>query len=429
MDGPRALARPLRHDADLGPLLDRIGDARCVLIGEASHGTHDYYDWRARLTRRLIAERGFSFVGVEGDWPDCYRVTTAVTGVSGEPPLDALRAFARWPTWMWANADVAAFTQWLAEYNGGLPEDDRVGFYGLDVYSLWESLRAVLDYLAEYRPDQVQAALAAYQCFEPYAQDPQAYARATRLVPTSCEDEVVSLLEQLRPVPPGAGRARDAAFDASQNALVAEGAERYYRAMVRGGPDSWNIRDQHMAETLDRLLQVHGPGAKAVVWEHNTHVGDARYTDMAEAGMVNVGQLARERYGEETVVLVGFAGHAGSVIAAPAWGALQQRMTVPRARGGSLEDLLRRELTDPTALFLMPGGRAADWPDWLAGELEHRAIGVVYHPERERWGNYVPSVVGRRYDALLWIRDTTALEPLSVRPGDTREEETWPWAV
>jgi erythromycin esterase len=426
-DGLKALARPLRDARDLDHLLDRIGDARYVLVGEASHGTHDYYAWRADLTQRLISERGFSFVAVEGDWPDCYRVTCAVTRANGESPLEALCAYQRWPTWMWANEEVAAFTTWLAEFNASLSENARVGFYGLDVYSLWESLRGVIGYLQRHQPQHVAAALAAFQCFEPYAEDPQSYARATRLVPTSCEKEVVDMLTEFRRVvPPGNGRARDAEFDADQNALVALNAERYYRAMVAGGPESWNIRDTHMANTLDRLMAAHGPDARAVVWEHNTHVGDARFTDMAAAGMTNVGRLVRERHGEDDVVLIGFAGYGGAVIAAPEWGAPMQRMAVPPARSGSIEDILRRDLTDPAVLIEMPRD---ELPGWLASPLDHRAIGVVYHPRRERWGNYVPSVIGRRYDALLWFADTTALRPLRPVAVDTHELETWPWAV
>lgn len=229
-----------------------------------------------------------------------------------------------------------------------------------------------------------------------------------------------------RAVPAGSGRPRDAAFDAEQNALVARGAERYYRAMVAGGPDSWNIRDRHMVDTLDRLLAAHGPDAKAVVWEHNTHIGDGRFTDMHAAGMVNVGQLARERYGEDDVVLVGFGGYAGSVIAASAWRAPMRRMTVPPARPGSVEELLHRQPNEDTALIVMPRGQLAGC---LAEALDHRAIGVVYHPEREQRGNYVPSTVGRRYDALIWCRGTTALTPLRSIREDAQEPETWPWAV
>jgi erythromycin esterase len=420
----RAGALPLQSPADLEPLLDRIGDAQLVLLGEASHGTHEFYVWRAEITRRLIAERGFSFVAVEGDWPDCYDLTCSLLGAPGAPddPYDVLSGFDRWPTWMWANQEVVEFARWLGRHNARLPVEQRAGFYGLDVYSLWDSLRRILDYLGAHQPDYLETARAAWNCFAPYAEDPQDYARATRLVPTDCEDHVVELLTEVRRATRySAGTDRAARFDAEQNALVAAGAEAYYRSMVHGGPRSWNVRDCHMADTLDRLLAFHsadGVPAKGVVWEHNTHVGDARYTDMAEAGMVNVGQLARERHGFDDVVIVGFGTYSGSVIAADAWDAPPRRLEVPPARSGSIEALLHQSDGTSSALFLFAEPR----PDWLAERRPHRAIGVVYHPHAERWGNYAPTVLGRRYDAFCWFDQTRALDPLHT--GSAHPKET-----
>ena len=427
----RELSAPLRSEADLDPLLERVGDASYVLLGEASHGTHEFYEWRAAITRRLVEEKGFSFVAVEGDWPDCYRVSCSVVGSPGAPedPRDALAAFERWPTWMWANEDVVAFTRWLREHNSTLPEQQRVGFYGLDVYSLWDSLHATLDYLREHEPQHVAAALEALDCFGPYAEDPQAYARAPRVVPTSCQDEVVTLLGDLlrRTSEDGAG-SRDAQFDAEQNAAVVAGAEAYYRAVVRGGASSWNVRDRHMADTLDRLVAHHRDGSagrpvKAVVWEHNTHVGDARFTHMSASGMVNVGQLVREAHGEEDVVLVGFGSHSGTVTAAEQWGARTETMPLPEARADSTEALLHDVLAEPSALFVFPD----EPPEWLLDARDHRAVGVVYHPEAERWGNYVPTVLGRRYDAFCWFDRTRALPPLPGVHAAADEMETWPY--
>jgi erythromycin esterase len=426
-DDVQRLARPLRSESDLDPLLDRIGEAPFVLLGEASHGTHEFYAWRAALTRRLISEKGFRFVAVEGDWPDCYRVSRSVTGVPGAPadPGEVLRTFARWPTWMWANEEVLHFARWLREHNTALPAEQRVGFYGLDVYSLWDSLHATIDYLREHEPEHVAPAMTALRCFEPYAEDPQAYARATRLVPTSCEAEVVSMLAKVVHPPAQDAGSRDERFNAEQNARVAAGAESYYRAMVTGGPSSWNVRDSHMIDTLDRLVEHHrstgDQSVKAVVWEHNTHIGDARYTDMAAAGMVNVGQLARERYGESDVVLVGFGSHSGTVVAAQAWGDRTETMPVPPARPGSTEALLHDAVADSPALFVFP----EEQPVWLRQVADHRAIGVVYRPDAEGWGNYVPTVLGRRYDAFLWFDRTRGLSPLGVQ-ADGREMETWP---
>jgi erythromycin esterase-like protein len=416
-DAVRALARPLRDPADLDPLLDRIGDARIVAVGEASHGTHEYYAWRAALTRRLIEERGFGFVAVEGDWPDCYRVNRSVKLREGadEDPRDALDAIERWPTWMWANDDVVEFCRWLQGFNAVRPAEQRAGFYGLDVYSLWDSMHELIGWLREYQPEHVDRAVQALRCFEPFGEDGAEYAFASRFGPSSCEQAVVDLLhdvceERGRKDPEGDPEAR---FSAEQNAAVVLDAERYYRAMVQSSATSWNVRDVHMADTLDRLL-AHA-GDKAVVWEHNTHVGDARATDMAPAGMVNVGQLLRERHGTDDVVLVGFGGYQGGAIAGKEWGRQMERMLVPPARSGSLESLLHGLLGEDSLIVVPRGER----PEWLDRRLDHRAIGVVYRPERERWGNYVPTQLGQRYDAFLYLEDTSPLQPLHLeRAGE-----------
>jgi erythromycin esterase-like protein len=436
-DGPESddvqgAALPLEYEEDLDPLLDRIGDARCVLIGEASHGTHEYYAWRAALTRRLIAERGFAFVAVEGDYPDCRRVGRSVTLAPGSPedPRDVLDAYERWPTWMWANEETVRFCRWLRGHNAALPPGERAGFYGLDVYSLWESLRAVVDHLAEHRPEYLETALEAYRCFEPYGEDPQAYGWNTALVPDGCTDEVLALLTRLRRTGPPPADSRDPAdaFDARQNAEVAANAERYYRTMIGGGPESWNVRDVHMADTLDRLMEFHAAGrgdGKAVVWAHNTHVGDARATDMAAAGMVNLGQLARERQGRDRVVAIGFAGGPGEVVAAPRWGGPMEVMQVPPPARGSLEEVLAESELD-RGMFIVPP--EPDKPSFLTRTLGHRAIGVVYDPDRDR-RQYVPTRLADRYDALGWFRFTTALEPLHLEAARRGELETMPSGV
>jgi erythromycin esterase len=424
-DEVMALATPLADAGDLDGLLDRIGPARVVMLGEATHGTHEFYTWRAAISRRLIEEKGFSFVAVEGDWPDCDRIDRAVRCRPGAPedPRDALLAFERWPTWMWANEEVVDFTRWLRARNVTVDESERAGFHGLDVYSLWESLRAVLTYLREHDPEQVPAALAAYRCFEPYAEDAQQYALATRFVPASCEDQVVELLARLRERAAAEDGDR---FQLWQNAEVVAGAERYYRAMVRGSRESWNVRDRHMDDTLARLLDHYGTGAKGIVWAHNTHVGDARATDMGDVGMVNIGQLARDRHGADEVVLVGFGTHRGSLIAGDAWGAPMREMAVPPARSGSLEAVLH-ETAPAEALLVVPKGGGE--LDLLADELEHRAVGVVYHPESERRGNYVPTILGDRYDAFCWIDRSQAVRPLHIQAAGVLEPETYPSGV
>ena len=417
------LARPLSGPSDLSPLINRVGRSRFVCIGEASHGTHEFYEWRATLSRLLIEEHGFTWIGVEGDWPDCWRINQWLRG-RGDQNLDSrglLAHFERWPTWMWANEDIADFLTWLRDWNAGRPESERVGFYGLDVYSLWDSLSEIIGWLDRYAPDAVESAMQAWQCFMPYQEDPHRYAWSTRLVPQSCEADVVALLVEVRAQ--AAARSGDEeAFDAEQNAEVAAGAERYYRVMVRGDRESWNIRDIHMADTIDRIARHLGPDSKGLVWEHNTHVGDARATDMAAGGLVNVGQLMRERHADDGVSLVGFASYRGTVLAGAEWGAAERVLPVPDARIGSHEDFLHRALGEAAVLDF---GESRARP-WLSARLGHRAIGVVYNPERE-FANYVPTTMGSRYDALLWFEETTALHPLHHEPTpDEPEFETEP---
>jgi erythromycin esterase-like protein len=421
---------PLHGWEDLDPLMERIGDAHYVLLGEASHGTADFYDWRRTISQRLIREKGFSFIAVEGDWPDCYRINRYVKGYAdaGESAREVLHAFERWPTWMWANEEVVALVEWMRDHNRQRPDEQRVGFYGLDVYSLWDSMHAVLGYLDRADGPAGQAARRAFECFEPFGYDAQEYAEATAWTPTTCEEEVVELLRELRQ------RAslyehdgREAFFNAEQNALVVKNAETYYRTMVRGDARSWNVRDQHMAETLARLMMHHGRDAKAIVWEHNTHIGDARYTDMAAGGMVNVGQLIRERHADDGVVLVGFSSHRGTVIAGDAWGAPMREMAVPPARDGSWEDILHQAskgdrlwIIDPTVDHDVP----------LFEPRGHRAIGVVYRPQHEAFGNYVPTIMPKRYDALAFVDESHALHALHMRARlDHEVPETFPTGI
>jgi erythromycin esterase-like protein len=325
---------------------------------------------------------------------------------------------------MWANWEIVALAEWLRAYNQDRAEEEKVGFYGLDVYSLWESLAAIIEYLERTDPDAAITAREAYRCFEPYGENVQAYARSTLFLGASCEPKIVNLLTELRrKAPIYEEDGREAFFNAEQNALVLGGAERYYRTMVRADDSSWNVRDGHMALTLERLMRHHGPMAKGIVWEHNTHVGDARATDMASAGMVNVGQLVRERHERTDVVLVGYGSNGGSVIAGDFWDAPMRQMRVPVAQRGSWEDLLHR-IDGANKLLVLQGD-----PEVLRERRGHRAIGVVYNPALEA-GNYVPTHLTGRYDAFLYIDDTRALHPLHLAPHDQGEPpETYPWGV
>ncbi|UOQ54081.1 erythromycin esterase family protein [Hymenobacter cellulosivorans] len=421
---------PLRSATDLDAVLSAIGDARIVLLGEASHGTHEYYTWRAALSKRLIQEKGFNFIAVEGDWPDCFEVNCAIKQDQKEYGTAAklLQTFNRWPTWMWGNWEIAALIDWLHQHNQQHPMPERVGFYGLDVYSLWESLQEILQFVSKQGDGAVAAAHKAFKCFEPYGDDPQEYAQAVAFVSDDCEDEVTTMLQtlrrQLRATKTHAGLDRETAFAAEQNALVAVNAERYYRAMIKGGPASWNVRDGHMMETLTRLLDLHGPDSKPIIWEHNTHIGDARFTDMARDNTVNIGQLAREQYGREQVFAVGFGSYQGSVIAGKRWGAPWEVMPVPRATRGSWEELLHNQLEGENALLLSSELKGTAARQQTFG---HRAIGVVYRPEFEQYGNYVPSLMAERYDAFLFLDQTKALHPLPTEANKHTPPDMYPW--
>jgi erythromycin esterase len=417
------ISSPLRTGDDLDPLMEAIGDSHYVLLGEASHGTSEYYTWRARLTRHLIIEKGFTFVAVEGDWPDCYQVNRYIKSYpdAAGSAAETLRAFQRWPTWMWGNWEVAAFTEWLRGYNQ--TSQRRVGFYGLDVYSLWESMDTIINYLEKTDPEAAQAARQAYYCFEPYGQDEQAYAWSTRMVDKDCEGEVVDLLLKTRARAASYDSDPEAALNVEQNATVMVNAERYYRAMVNSDANSWNVRDIHMADTLDRIMDFHGPKARAVVWAHNTHIGDARATDMAAAGMTNLGQLARQRHAQGDVLLVGFGAYQGWVVAGREWGAPLQRLPVPEARPDSWEEILHQAgQTDRLLLLSEVGG-----DPWFQERRGHRAIGVVYNPEYEKHGNYVPTSLPSRYDAFVFFDKTQALHPLHVPDEEHSPPATYPW--
>jgi len=413
---------PLCGSRDLDPLMERIGEARFVLLGEASHGTHEYYAWRSRISKRLIEEKGFSFIAVEGDWPDCYRINRFIKDYpnAGSHSAAVLRNFRRWPTWMWANWEIASLTDWLRGYNEGWSPEKKIGFYGLDVYSLWESLESLLDYLRKEDPDAAHLVREAIQCFEPYGEEVHGYSNA---LAEPCRSEVKSLLREIRRKAAGYDHDREAPLNTEINAMVAVNAERYYEQMTSFGPESWNIRDTHMVDTLNRLMHFHGPAAKAIVWEHNTHIGDARYTNMKNNGMVNVGQLVREQNPEKDVVLVGFGSYQGTVIAGEDWGDEMKEMPVPPARPGSVEETLHREKPENQLLIFDP----SDLENPFGDVKPHRAIGVVYHPERERFGNYVPTVLNARYDAFLFLDQTRALFPLHLHPDGHQMPETYPY--
>lgn len=415
--------------AALEPLIEKIGNAHIVMLGEASHGTHEYYTWRAHITRRLIEEKGFNFIAVEGDWPDCYKVNRYVKGYEGEGKRssDILHSFNRWPTWMWANHEMAVFTKWLKAFNANLPEPDKVGFYGLDIYSLWESMDAIMEYLGENDPASLRLAEEAFRCFEPFTkQEGIGYARATSLVPDLCQREVVELLCEIQKKRTYNNTDRENGFNLEQNARVVANAEEYYRTMVMGGPHSWNLRDKHMADTLDGLLDLHGPDTKVVVWAHNSHIGDARATDMVDEGLFNLGEIVRIKHHQKGVYLVGFGSYTGTVVAADQWSSPMEIFTVPPARKNSWEDHLHRAGAEDKLLLL---DELIENPTMMESHLAHRAIGVVYDPRREAYGNYVPSILPLRYNAFIYFDETRALHPLHMEADSRQMPETYPSGV
>ena len=324
---------------------------------------------------------------------------------------------------MWANWEIAALVTWLKNHNTGLPANKRIGFYGLDVYSLWESMEALVGYLEKTDSKAAELAKKALHCFEPYGEDEHRYARSQYSLEDSCQEPVVQLLQEIRKKTPTYNHDPEAALNTEQNAHIAVNAEEYYRNMIGFNDNTWNLRDTHMVETLNRLFQYHGSGAKGIVWEHNTHIGDARFTDMKKAGMINVGQLVREQMGDEDAVLIGFGSYQGTVIAGDAWGAPMKKMKVPPARDGSIEDLLHHESAENKLLIFDPGNEK----ERFNKQMRHRAIGVVYNPHHEKYGNYVPTILNSRYDAFIYLDETRALHPLHFKPDGNKVPETYPF--
>ena len=418
--GLRQHLQPLAGDArQYDGLLDLIGRARFALLGEASHGTHEFYRERAEITKRLITEKGFTAVAVEADWPDAWRVNRYVRGLSDDADAEAaLSGFQRFPAWMWRNTVVRDFVEWLRDYNAGLSPQRQVGFYGLDLYSLFSSIQAVLTYLDDVDPEAARRARYRYGCFDHAAEDSQAYGYAASFgLKPSCEDEVV---QQLREMNRRVGEAlltpgleRDEAFYAQQNARLVRNAEEYYRTMFHGRVSSWNLRDSHMAETLhalDRHLTTGGAPPRIALRAHNSHLGDASATEMGERNEWNVGQLVRDRYADDAV-LVGFSTHHGWVTAASNWHEPPQRKRVREGLPGSWEDVFHHT---GTTRFLLPLRDDAALRSLVKSQRLQRAIGVIYRPDTERQSHYFYTRLAQQFDAVIHIDETSALEPLDM---------------
>ena len=420
--------------ADYDPLLDLIGDARFVLLGEASHGTHEFYKARAQITKRLIQEKGFNAIALEADWPDVLRVHRYIRGESSDrSALMALQNFERFPRWMWRNADFLDLVGWLRSWNERRDGGPKAGIYGLDLYSLHRSIESVIRYLEKIDPKFAEEAKRRYGCFEEFGDDPQSYGLTASVHSSlSCEDEVVAQLVELQKhaadfLKRDGRMAEDEFFFAEQNARVAANAEQYYRAMYRGRPNTWNLRDSHMADTLDALMnhfENQEQPAKAIVWAHNSHLGDARNTEMGERGEHNIGQLVRERH-DRDAVLVGFTTYSGTVTAATDWDEPAQRRNVRPGMEGSVERLFHEV---GIANFLMIPREDQEVYDYLSESRLERAIGVIYRPETERYSHYFSAEIAKQFDAIIHFDESRAVEPLDRDAGWEEGElpETFP---
>ena len=403
---------------DYNPLMKMIGDARYVLLGEATHGTHEFYQARAEITKRLILEKGFTVIAREADWPDALQVNRYVRNGDRGNAIEALAGFQRFPRWMWRNADVLKFVGWLRAHNSRLPaKTPKAGVYGLDLYSLHSSMGAVISYLEKTDSQAAREARQRYSCFEHFGDDPQTYGYVTSQDRSlSCEDAVVRQLVELQRHAADFltrdGRiAADELFFAEQNARVAKNAEHYYRAMHRGRPNTWNLRDTHMVETLEGLLthlREQGEQPKVAVWAHNSHLGDARATQMGAREELNVGQLIRERHKHGTV-LVGFTTNSGTVTAASDWGGRAERKTVRRGTEDSYEAMFH-EAGIPEFLLTIRGD--AKLVEQLKPRRLERAIGVIYRPDTERWSHYFEASLSQQFDVVIHFDKTCAVEPL-----------------
>lgn len=415
------------EDAELGPLLDRIGESRVVLLGEATHGTSEFYRMRARITRELISRRGFTIVAVEADWPDAARIDRYVRHLPAVAATEP--AFTRFPAWMWRNAEVHEFVEWLRAWNAGVADPaGRVGFHGLDLYSLFTSIAAVLSYLDEIDPETAAIARRRYACLSPWERDPAVYGRAAMTGQYRiCEEPVTRMLRDLMERRlEYAARDGERYLDAAQNARLVANAERYYRVMYYGAADSWNLRDRHMFDTLRVLLDARGAQARAVVWEHNSHVGNAAATEMSARGELNVGQLCREHFGNDAFLL-GFGTDHGTVAAADDWGAPMRVMAVRPAHPESYEALFHASGRAACLLPLGAGARADVREELRSPRLE-RAIGVIYRPETELQSHYFQAVLPLQFDEYLWFDETHAVRAPPV-PAAAGLPDTYPFGL
>ena len=418
-------AMPLKDETSLKSLINSVKDKKIVMIGEASHGTQDYYKWRQLISQELITQHGFNFISVEGDWPACQRINQFIKGQEHGDSHKILSTFDRWPTWMWANLELVWFTDWLKEWNE--KADPKVSFYGLDIYSFYESVDLVLSTLRTIDPDLAKLAEQKYACLEPFRHDEKLYAKSLFKTPEGCKKQVLDVLKETLEKKIHTSNRSETWFDIQQNAQIVANAENYYRAMVFGEEDSWNVRDKHMMSTIEMLLEHHGTGSKAIVWAHNTHVGDYRATDMVTSGHLNIGGLAREIFGNENVGLIGFGSYDGSVTASYMWNGPILKYDIPEARPGSVENACHQVIGNVGCSDFYLMFDPFDHGSPLNQVMDHRAIGVVYDPDIEHRGNYVPTSLSNRYDAFIFIDRSNSLTPIQAHFDKKKFPETYPF--
>lgn len=442
IDALQQEAQVLDPDGSIDRIIERIGDASIVLLGEATHGTHEFYRIRAEISKRLISEKGFDAIAVEADWPDALRASRFIQAnpaAAGTTADNALGAFERFPQWMWRNTDVVELLSWLRMHNMQCADDrDKMGFFGLDLYSLRGSMDAVVRYLSTVDPEAARRARSRYACFDHLADDPQRYGYAASFgMRKDCEDEVIRQLVEMttdaqRLIEAGEHGSADEFFFAQQNARVAQNAEAYYRAMFQGRNESWNLRDRHMAETLEALrghiIEKKGRRPKIVVWAHNSHLGDARATEMGEHGQLNLGQLVREQYGTKESFLLGFTTHTGTVTAASDWDAPAETKIVRPSHPDSYERIFH---DSELRRFIVPLRASPRLHALLEEQRLERAIGVVYLPESERVSHYFHASLSKQFDAVIHIDETRAIRPLerTVAHHEGEVPETYPSGI
>ncbi len=405
-------AIPLKGDANLDKLIMAAADKKLILLGEASHGTHEYYEWRDKISRRLIAEQDFTFIAVEGDFASLYHLNNYVKNLGGaeNSAREVLLKLDRWPTWMWANEEVVALAEWLRNHNDQLPQDKKVGFYGMDVYDEWNSKKVVLDLLKSTNQAAYEYAKNQYKCFEPHIGDSWKYANAVRTGKKECATATTNVVAYIRNNRRKlAALSDDTYFYLLQNTIVVQNAEEFYRESVASeGPISWNSRVHHMHGTVNDLLEFYGENSKGIVWAHNTHIGDAKYSSMRNTGEKNIGQLTREQLGDDKVFLIGFTTFQGTVMAGSSWGSPMKEMTIPPAVPNSLEHKLNKIAEDKFYMIF----DEKDRKDKNLEVMGNRAVGVVYNPKGDK-RQFVPTIVPMRYDALFFFKKTTALRALN----------------